>query len=270
MTCSISRFTTSPPFQFVVGPEKKVFYLHASLVASLSKALQALVNGHMIEATNQKVEWPDTDEATFARFAQYAYTGKYDGVEKIKQEIVQKQLEDETRRWGRLWGTSKKKKKLQDMKFFRDVVVSYPYAAAVQRMFENRCPDFQCCHDGVSWCESKDPAMYMEMLMAHAQVYVFADYHGIDKLQSLALRQMHRLLVQFPVTYETVGSILELVQYTYENTRPNKNESLRCMVSAYGACTLYHFLCDKNVETLMKSLPEFEKDLFSMVVGCEV
>ncbi|EOO01092.1 hypothetical protein UCRPA7_3362 [Phaeoacremonium minimum UCRPA7] len=72
---------TSQSFQFLVGPEKRKFMLHKEILARLSPALDALLNGSMREATEGVVEWDDLDEDTFVRFGQYAYTGEYDAAE---------------------------------------------------------------------------------------------------------------------------------------------------------------------------------------------
>jgi hypothetical protein len=65
------------PFKFLVGPKKKEFALHRTAVSRLSKSLDQLVNGPMREAKEQCVSWEDTDEDTFIRFGEWAYTGDY-------------------------------------------------------------------------------------------------------------------------------------------------------------------------------------------------
>ncbi|KAH0496124.1 hypothetical protein TgHK011_003503 [Trichoderma gracile] len=67
----------SKPFKFLVGPKKKEFALHRTAVSRLSKSLDQLVNGRMREAKEQCVSWEDTDEKTFIRFGEWAYTGDY-------------------------------------------------------------------------------------------------------------------------------------------------------------------------------------------------
>ncbi|KAL7815803.1 hypothetical protein V8C26DRAFT_105411 [Trichoderma gracile] len=67
----------SEPFKFVVGPNKKRYSLHKGAVARLSKSLYQLLNGRMREAKEHCVSWEDTDENTFIRFGEWAYTGDY-------------------------------------------------------------------------------------------------------------------------------------------------------------------------------------------------
>lgn len=71
-------FISSKPFEFVVGPNKRVFTIHSALVASLSPVLERLVNGDMLEAKTGSVVWEHVDEQTFVRFSQYAYMKTYE------------------------------------------------------------------------------------------------------------------------------------------------------------------------------------------------
>lgn len=73
-----SSFMSSKPFEFLVGPEKKVYTIHSGLVARLSPVLDRLVNGDMEEAKKGSVEWKHVDEQTFIRFSQYAYMKTYE------------------------------------------------------------------------------------------------------------------------------------------------------------------------------------------------
>ncbi|EGX87867.1 hypothetical protein CCM_09490 [Cordyceps militaris CM01] len=72
-------FLSSKPYTFLVGPEKREFYIHASLAASKSSVLGAVVNGSKDEATDGYTVWEEVDEDTFVRFGQYVYTGDYEG-----------------------------------------------------------------------------------------------------------------------------------------------------------------------------------------------
>ncbi|KAM0667206.1 hypothetical protein ACQRIU_005061 [Beauveria bassiana] len=69
----------SKPYLFLVGPQKREFFVHASLAAGQSAVLDALVNGSMQEATEGCTVWEGVDEDTFVRFGQYVYTGNYEG-----------------------------------------------------------------------------------------------------------------------------------------------------------------------------------------------
>lgn len=52
--------------------------MHAAVLRAQSPVLAVLVDDPMREATEGVVRWPYVDKCTFARFAQFAYTGRYD------------------------------------------------------------------------------------------------------------------------------------------------------------------------------------------------
>lgn len=71
---------SSEPFKIIVecDPEpKKDFHIHSGLLASLSPALDALVNGGMRETQEKCVTWK-MQHRHFACFMSFAYTGRYD------------------------------------------------------------------------------------------------------------------------------------------------------------------------------------------------
>ena len=70
-------FIGSHPFRFLIGPDKKTFYVHTELVAQHSSALSALVSGRMAEAKESCAILEDVDEGTFVRFVEYMYTNDY-------------------------------------------------------------------------------------------------------------------------------------------------------------------------------------------------
>ena len=74
MFCSVF---SSDIITFEVGPEHKIFSMHAKIVASQSTTLDILINGNMKEARAKHVRWKDTEVDTFLHFCQFAYTGDY-------------------------------------------------------------------------------------------------------------------------------------------------------------------------------------------------
>ena len=80
-----TSYLTSPPFEFVVGANRRPFFVNASLVASQSKPLTSLVSGggssphggQMRESLERRAILDDVDEDTFARFVEFALTNSY-------------------------------------------------------------------------------------------------------------------------------------------------------------------------------------------------
>ncbi|OAG44302.1 hypothetical protein AYO21_01298 [Fonsecaea monophora] len=77
MDIAYKSFVDSEPFKFLVGPTAKPFYMHGGLATKLSDPMAALLGGGMVEATNRYAVLKDTDEDTFVRVIQFAYTGDY-------------------------------------------------------------------------------------------------------------------------------------------------------------------------------------------------
>ncbi|KAK2759337.1 hypothetical protein FQN54_002815 [Arachnomyces sp. PD_36] len=68
----------STPFKFYVGPDRKRFYAHKASIKKLSQPLSVLLDGPMSEAQSGSAILEETEEHTFVRFCQFAYTGDYD------------------------------------------------------------------------------------------------------------------------------------------------------------------------------------------------
>lgn len=240
----------------------------------------------MQEATDQRVEWAETDEMTFVLFSQFAYTGDYDGQEQRPsqplgserpsqplrserldsddgQETLPAENYDAHDDWGVSFASSRRKKKKS--KYYE---VPAPLEAnpcpdtlftVLSKRFKDQCPDVLCDHGTVCWPDGP------EVLLVHARMYTFADYHGITQLQTLVLRKLHRILVQFKLSHESIGSIAALVRHTYQHTRPDSNDRLRSMISLYGACNLLEFRENEDFDLLLRTVGDFSGDLFQKI-----
>lgn len=209
----------------------------------------------MKEAKERCAEWPDVKVETFACFAMFAYTSDYISVydepeeaelEKCRDKTSQSQVIDDE--FYSPYHHSNKKKRSQHIpntKFFTD------------------CPDIICKHDLSGW--PTGVPVGSNTLTVHARMYVFGDYHGIDELSKLALRKLHRMLMFFTVTEDTLITLGCLVRYCYKNTRATKDESLRVMVSTYCAKAFMSHKKAAEVDSLMRTVPEFAADVFQKI-----
>ena len=75
-SCSIYA---SPPFKFLINDNS--YYIHAELVSAVSRPLDRMVNGEMVEATRGYAVLDQVEEGTFARFIEWAYKGYYTAAE---------------------------------------------------------------------------------------------------------------------------------------------------------------------------------------------
>ena len=86
---------SSRPFEFIV--QGKVFFIHEALIPKVSTPLERLISGEMSEAQKGLAHLRAEDEATFARFCHWAYTGFYhpeDFSERPKGENLAVELDD--------------------------------------------------------------------------------------------------------------------------------------------------------------------------------
>ncbi|KIH93604.1 hypothetical protein SPBR_04392 [Sporothrix brasiliensis 5110] len=262
LTLLNTKIVSSALLTFAVGPGRKEFTIHFALVAAQSRSLGRLVNGHMLEASECRVEWSGTDETTFVHFSQFAYTGDYNGPEWYTNALPkyeQQAAADDDGGWETPGPTPEKNGESPKL-----AVADEPYSVAaplLPRWFTEQCPGGFCNHDAVSWIDGFD------VFIVHAQVYLFADYHGIAPLQTLALCKLHRILVHFLLNHDSIGRIVWLVRYIYDNTPPDPKDRLRSMVSLYAACTFFQFKDNKDVDLLMRTVGDFVGDVFQQTIA---
>jgi len=72
MSLSYKTIVESKPTEFVVGEERKHFWIHRSIIGQQSGVLEEL-----IDSQPWAITLPQVSKGTFARFAEYLYTGSY-------------------------------------------------------------------------------------------------------------------------------------------------------------------------------------------------
>jgi hypothetical protein len=291
-------FIGSHPFRFLIGPDKKTFYVHTGLVAQHSSALGALVSGPMAEAKESCAILEDVDEGTFVRFVEYMYTNDYsvpdpvivqtasnstfengqDGTEEtaVPDEPLASPIEEYD------WSFSKKdKKKNKGSKgnpWHREVAPEPSAEMPVDAPLEY--PPHECKKDQL-WSEFTEKAYvrhrepweprqnkessedYTQVFLCHARIYVFSDRYCIEPLQELARQKLRLTLSTFILFSERVSDIVELVQYTYAHTMEHEEgiDKLRSLVMDYVICQMEAIVKDKNFITLLQEPGALAKDL---------
>jgi hypothetical protein len=80
---------------------------------------------------------------------------------------------------------------------------------------------------------------FPDISMAHAKLYVLAQYTNTPALENDALEKLHKLLVQFTFSNDPhiFESVVGLIQYVYGNTNSlaNSEEPMRRVVSTFCA-----------------------------------
>jgi len=301
MALPYRSFVSSSPFCFLVGPEKKTFYVHAGLVAQSSSSLGVLVNGPMIEASQKYAILEDVDEETMTTFIEYLYTKDYTVpdpqiiLEITDTECVTEKSVIETRNkftdfdghieaetdnvvepevsWGfDITPTPKIKKKSAKKKN-----AWHEDSPAMQ----SPEPDRYGCKKDRAWAAFEEKARvqhrdawepyqntesvedYTEVFLCHARLYVFSDRHGIEPLRELSLQKLRLTLSRFHLFDERVSDIVGLVRYTYAHTMEHDQgiDKLRSLVMDYVVCKLESIFKDESFKEMLGQSGALAKDL---------
>ncbi|KAF3061963.1 hypothetical protein GL218_03741 [Daldinia childiae] len=266
----------SKPFRFLVGPDKKEFFMHAELVARMSKPLGTLVNGEWKEGNEGFTEWPDVDEGTFIRFYEFAYTGDYKAAEPFEDVPTPLEQKKGSEVATSASGPVVDGEEIIEEASAQELVVNHSMfggssvdswdAYGVSRRYKNKKKGFfeeqpqpPPSKKDIIWREFQEEindepdkrvketpntvpsANYSEVFLSHARLYAFADCYGIDTLMELSIRKLHRTLKVFNLHKGTrVTDISQLIDYSYRNTvnKGGKQDKLRSLLATYTACNI--------------------------------
>ncbi|KAG6003586.1 hypothetical protein E4U21_001873 [Claviceps maximensis] len=248
------RIATSQPFKFIVDKTKTEFFLHAALVSSQSKALDALVNGRFVEGQEKSVVLADDDARTVAAFAEFLYKGDYylpsdmllldsnakgliNRANKTKASHKQEWRRPSNRHWDR---------------FTKDVAYGYDAKTASTAQ--------------VALNAGSLDTDYSEYFVAHAKVFVFADYYGIESLMDLAMKKLHGALCGFRLSRERLHDILALMRFCYERPAPAK---LKTMVASYVAGIVDFAIPTDCFKEMLRERGDFAADV-AWIMACRL
>lgn len=127
--------------------------------------------------------------------------------------------------------------------------VGLPPVRIVRRTFAGTFADSQFPYNQFSFTKA---------LVAHAQVYCFADSHLLEPLKNLALQRLSQTLRK--VDCEVADASATLTTYVYENTRSDTDEPLRKVVSQFGTIN-YTSLLHGDFEDLISQGGDFTRDV---------
>ena len=248
----------SRQFVFVVGANKVAFTVHAAVIAKQSPALNVLINGAMVEASDGKAIIEDVQEDTFVRFCQFAYTGDYttpvflydSGVElpavSTSSEPLQGVPTSDRGKPDQPEPTPVADAEIDDFFGSKPKPSKKPSKSRVlRRSFDGKIYDVEATHKvSAARCrvrQNSSPAEdYTPVLLGHAHLYTFAEKWGIEALKTQALQKLHQTLVSFTLYAARRSDIVELLRYAYsdEHTpdRVGVVDELRSLVMLYTAC----------------------------------
>ncbi|KAG5985330.1 hypothetical protein E4U54_006042 [Claviceps lovelessii] len=99
---------------------------------------------------------------------------------------------------------------------------------------------------------------YSEYFIAHAKVFVFADYYGVEDLMDLAMQKLHGALCGFRLSRERLDDVLALVRFCYERPAPDK---LKRMVASYAAGVVDSAVPTDCFKAVLKDMEDFAADV---------
>ncbi|OAA61414.1 BTB/POZ fold protein [Cordyceps fumosorosea ARSEF 2679] len=188
----------------LVGPEKKEFFIHASLVTSQPKVLDKLVNGPMREAADGCTVWEHVDTATFVRFGQYVYTGNYEGEASSEETGVERLVKAVT-------VPDEEPAEAQKQNFSDDYwtgsMVAKCKCNKKKKMAE---PLLQLRNRQPTLCAWKPKPLVLVcgVLLSHARVHMMAEYYQVQPLAQLALHKLRQILCKFTLHDERMGDVV--------------------------------------------------------------
>jgi hypothetical protein len=234
----------------------------------------------MKEALERRAIWGEVDEETFICFSQYVYTGDYDEAKRTTlevEEVTPDQVEQ-----GKAVEASWK----PFVASKRKAVFGIPSGPPSSSMFSppatvmmtkknmlwdtfNKLHPLPPTHSpGVSRVNGADDN-YTEIFLCHARIYVFADYYGVEALQTLALCKLRQALATFKLDAESCGDINELIRYCFDKTVDNGEQAdkLASLVCFYAACKVEDLWKNTEFQDLTRTLPDFPAGLITAMQG---
>ncbi|KAK1760323.1 hypothetical protein QBC47DRAFT_366882 [Echria macrotheca] len=317
------EFASSPPFTIVVGANKKKFYMHSALLASLSTPLSRLVNNDNFKESHEaEATWGDVDEETFAYFVQYAYTFDYHvpgppskgggfwggsvgssfgpiaiAPEKSTNTIIgTPAVTSDTatgRPTGSLFGSpvptpatastpAGRGLHFQFGKNPEPSITSAPTQKGSEALRAKLASEFksppvfggprrlvaQAVRPLSTTIQNSTSVKILNPLLAHARLFILADYYDIAALADISYKRMGQALLDHysdPKAFEhawQMEHVVELLAYCWSDDRPAK---LRESMILYVACEMEVLWDNEGFRKLVENSGELAMDLLAMM-----
>ena len=262
-------------------------YIHKTLVASVSKPLDRLMNGNMSEAQSGEGGLEEVDGPTFARFCHWAYAGFYRAAEAsnrlediapASQSSMSNLLKCCTD-WltislaGHVMVTTVNSplppKRVKKSVGLGGAIPPPNTKELMKELFLALQPGKSGDERTVlvSRANSAPSEDYTDVFLSHTYMYVFAEKFDIQPLKRLALRYLHQTLAGFTLWPESVGDIVVLARFVYDNTSVPLNgvEPMRDMLKRYICYEMDVLVGAADFKDLLEEDKELLHDFCSMV-----
>lgn len=256
------------PIYVAVGPVGRRFMMHAGLFIKQSSKLSDLANA-ALQKRESLVVMESVHEKTFMFFMQYAYSGTYGkAAEKCADPNHvpynhRLKRRDKMPRHGNASETATTPPLLpptppRPRNNLKGEEMPLPTLDDIQDLVSHSPSELELDANLINderWQELKKLVGYRKdaklpycvqcisqtgfpsgFLVSHAEIYVFAETYGISHLAKLALCKLGSALIHLELDDKVIVELLELVQYSLEESRPKK---LRKIVKLYTACKIH-------------------------------
>ncbi|EWC47270.1 hypothetical protein DRE_03389 [Drechslerella stenobrocha 248] len=235
----IVSLLNSEPIVIKIGKENERILVHRSLfTASESPSLKAVVSGKYKEGKGENgLDWTSEDPDAVKRMIAFLYTGDYNVTEPKDVSIglapfVERTNVDDT----------DAQKTISEYNF-NDGSTKRDEVARALTPIQHHLKDIHLptwrVNTEAGNLEYADRSgrifEYGPLFLAHAKVFVLADYHQAELLMAAALRRLSQVMIHAAESSANLTSdLIQLVNYTYrqEVLRP---ENLRKLVAQFAA-----------------------------------
>jgi hypothetical protein len=191
------------------------------------------------------VDWSEWEESTVKRYLEWIYTGSYSVSECSEySETPQAEAGDRT--------TSEPAVQRSQLDIHRPLT---PLSACFVPLPTTGPDD-----------ASLDKGDFSTVSIAHAKLYVLAQYTNTPVLENAALGRLHKILLQTaPIkSSQIVESIVNLVEYVYANTNAlvNSEEPIRRVVSTFCVVRFFELVGQPAFQKLQSEGGDFVVDFW--------
>ncbi|KGO37452.1 hypothetical protein PEX1_012130 [Penicillium expansum] len=298
MESAFGRYLSSPLFTFTVGADKKQITVHSSAFAGLSRSLNALMNGEMMEAKTRHVDWSEVDVDTFARLCEFAYCrdytppsfrlvagkfprfnlGSYDAIPEPEPELepIPEPEPEPIPAFRYRYASLPSKYPPSDPFSNDDPEMPYKersvWTKQLHNAFEGSLVVSSQSEDlGDTFTPPKNTGSWEDftpVFLEQARLYVLADKYGIEPLSQLVLSKLYQTLKSFKLYDTGVSGIVELVRFVYLNTPPSydsKLDALRNLVTCYVVSILGQIGENESFQELLEEGGSFVSDFWRII-----
>jgi len=235
----------------------------------------------MLESTAGIANWDEVDEGTFARFAQFAYTGDYSVPEMLvsidplpdsprePEDTPQPAPPAEHDDWGE-WGLPprvKGKKKGSKKDLCQERKPYTRFTSLTYDLLQPRSRFEEACKPSISG-ESGAENNIIDALLSHTLLYILADKWGVESLKVLTLYKLHQSLEMLDFRAAFVADIVKLVRQGYSHTMDLGTgiDSWRELICHFIAANIKIMSKEQEFMSLIEDGGEFMRDLWQPVL----